>query len=86
MADLGIMNTNGLLTQSGREYVAFCQRMIEQTENPSIDNQEVLCVHGNIDDYPAGKDAFVRQVCIPAYRIAKEKNMRLEIQTEYDEI
>lgn len=85
MADLGYMNTDGLLTQSGQEYVAFCARMKEKTSQPTQDKREKLIVKGNVDNYLEGKEAFVREVCMPAYFKAKKENLALEIQTEYDE-
>lgn len=85
MADLGYMGTDGLLTASGREYVAFCKKMQAKTAMPPVESKKKLIVKGNIDDYTGGKDAFVRQVCMDAYYKAKKENLTLEIQTEYDE-
>ncbi|MBQ8510941.1 MAG: beta-galactosidase [Clostridia bacterium] len=81
MADFGFMMPDGLLNESGRNYVEFCARRC--ADPLRRDHREVCVVEGDVNLCSAGKPEFVRKVCIPAYREAKAAGKRLEIHTRY---
>lgn len=80
MADFGYLTPDGLMNESGRSYIEFCERMKNHT-----DTRPVEVVRGNIDEYPS-KDAFIREVCVPAAIKASEDGRQIAVETEYEEI
>ncbi len=80
MADFGYLTPDGLMNESGRSYIEFCERMKAHT-----DTRPVEVVRGNVDEYPS-KDAFIREICVPAAIKASEDGRQIAVETEYEEI
>ncbi len=80
MADFGYLTPDGLMNESGRSYIEFCREMKTHT-----DERPVEVVRGNVDRFPS-KDAFIREVCVPAALDAIDNNRKLAVQTEYEDM
>lgn len=83
MADFGYMMPDGQLSESGRDYAQFCQRMCAKAGQPDL--REAYVYEGNVFAYPDGKKDFIKAECVPAFREARAQGKRLVIKTRYDE-
>jgi len=83
MADFGYMMPDGIFSASGKEYVAFCNKMIAKAGKP--DTREPYVHEGNVYDYTKGKFQFIKEECVPAFRKAHAEGKRLVIKTKYEE-
>ena len=83
MADFGYMMPNGVFSASGKEYVAFCNKMTAKAGMP--DTREAHVFEGNVVDYPKGKFDFIKNECVPQFRKAYAEGKRLVIKTKYEE-
>ena len=84
MADFGYVSPSGKLTESGKNYVQFCRAMKEKIKTYKEDARDEYVIEADIYKYSKGKDAFVKEEGIPAYKLAKKENKKMVIKTQYN--
>lgn len=81
LADFGYVMPDGTLTESGKSYVAFCERMKHKASE--TDERESFVVEGNVYDYVDGKNDMLKKIGIEAYKTAKKLDKKLVIKPTY---
>ena len=80
MADFGYLTPDGLMNESGRNYIEFCRKM-----KTHVDERPVEVVRGNVDKSMT-KEFFMRDICVPAAIKAIDDGRQIAVVTEYEEI
>ncbi len=82
LADFGYVMPDGSLTQSGKNYVAFCEKMKKKICEE--DNRDVYVAEGRVYDYFEGKNDMLKEIGVRAYKESKKSNKRLIMKSKYD--
>ena len=86
MADFGYVYPSGKLSESGKNYVEFCNLMKKRIKLQQEDTREEYIVEANIFNYKKGKDSFIKTDGIAAYKNAKRNGNKLVVKTTYNNL